>query len=104
MANHDIREADKNVMQRYMPGQLLILNFEFHDIECLDEEVDKVTSAFENRGFRPHRIPIPMKDPSNTLEEKLRELLPSEDSSELVIIYYNGHGGLEKGDGLVLAR
>ncbi|KAL1591509.1 hypothetical protein SLS60_011901 [Paraconiothyrium brasiliense] len=102
MAYHDQSAADENGMRPSLRGQLLVLNFEYNDIKHLGEDVEKVISAFEERGVKHHRVGIPMKDSSNTLEERLREFLPFEHSDELLVVYYNGHGGLWKGDGLVL--
>ncbi|EUC48929.1 hypothetical protein COCMIDRAFT_23305 [Bipolaris oryzae ATCC 44560] len=103
MVNHNQSTADKNVGPSASSDLLLTLNFEFTDLKNLKCEVEKVSSAFVNRGFKRQPIPIRMNDTSEALAEEVGKYLPSEHSDKLIVVYYNGHGGLEEGDGLVLA-
>lgn len=70
----------------------------------LDEEADRVTAAFSQRGFRVVPYTIPMADSESDLTSRLNSFLSSGDGETLRIIYYHGHGGIRQENQLILAR
>lgn len=90
--------------QQYKKGKVLLVRFYFHDILGLDAEAVRVTAAFSQRGFTVVPYIIPMADSESDLTSTLRSFLDSGDGETLLIIYYHGHGGIEQGNHLILAR
>lgn len=90
--------------KQYKGGEVLLVRFYFHDIRMLDEEADRVTAAFSQRGFRVVPYTIPMADSESDLTSRLNSFLSSGDGETLRIIYYHGHGGIRQENQLILAR
>ncbi len=73
-----------------------------------DQELHMVLGAFRHYGYNAQHVEIPA-DPgkrsgfSNMMEAKLRRL-SSGASRTLVILYYQGHGGLDKEGHLFLSK
>lgn len=90
-------------------ARVLILQFEYHDLgDDLEDSSRNVRSAFQHKRYDVELFLIPM-DPRRTsreLDRVLREFLRSGDRNTLLLIYYNGHGGMGRSaDGeLELAR
>ncbi|KAJ7650241.1 hypothetical protein FB45DRAFT_887392, partial [Roridomyces roridus] len=66
-----------------------------------EEEFDMVMNAFRNYGFGIHKEHIPQRA-SDRFARYLQDRLDHFDSRGLVILYYQGHGSLDRHNELVL--
>lgn len=84
--------------------QVLLLTFEFHDLEeAFDLETDEVEEAFTRLGYEVSQFEIPMTDSLPRLQEKQQQFFSDVTEDTLAIIYYHGHAGRDDGS-LVLSR
>ncbi|KAM3066532.1 hypothetical protein ACMFMG_002247 [Clarireedia jacksonii] len=88
-----------------MSGQtqvkVLMLNFEYTDLDDLDKEALQVYIAFRSIGYEVEEYSIKMQDPGNTdLLRRLTSFLLGEGA--LRILYYHGHGAFSFQTGLQL--
>jgi len=73
-----------------------------------DQELNMVLGAFGNYGYNVKGMPIPMNPQKRSgfpgfLQNKLDSFAPSS-TSALIILYYQGHGSLDKHGHLVLSN
>lgn len=83
--------------------KVLMLNFEYTDLDDLEEEALQVYMAFRSKGYEVEEYSIKMQDPENrTLLERLTLFLSGEGA--LRILYYHGHGAFSFQTGLQFCR
>lgn len=85
--------------------QVLLLGFEYTDIEELNEEANEVNRAFSSKGYQVINYLIKMNDPWHG-EEGLHRTLNTffSGDGDLRILYYHGHGSFSFVNGLELHR
>jgi hypothetical protein len=91
--------------QQQIPVKVLILGFDYTDLEGLRDEADEVEKSFRSKGYEVEQYSIRMKEAwggEDGLDDKLRTFFRGEGS--LRVLYYHGHGGFTFLDGLKLVR
>ncbi|EGX52649.1 hypothetical protein AOL_s00007g432 [Orbilia oligospora ATCC 24927] len=88
----------------YTLVRVLILFFEYNDLN-IKPETTQFKATCESLGYKVTVYKITMKDSWKCLKEILDGSFPIQDrETELRIIYYNGHGGINHNSSLTLAR
>ncbi|KAF3153689.1 hypothetical protein TWF751_004533 [Orbilia oligospora] len=87
----------------YTLVRVLILFFEYNDLN-IKPETTQFKATCESLGYEVTVYEIKMKDSWEYLENELKELFPIRaEKTELRIIYYDGHGGINDDSSLTLA-
>ncbi|KAF3182533.1 hypothetical protein TWF225_006444 [Orbilia oligospora] len=89
--------------REYELVRVLILFFEYNDLN-IKPETTQFKATCESLGYEVTVYEIKMKDSWKYLEEELRKVFPIQfEKTELRIIYYDGHGGINYNSSLTLA-
>ncbi|KAF3088176.1 hypothetical protein TWF706_010948 [Orbilia oligospora] len=89
--------------RKYTLVKALILFFEYNDLN-IKPETTQFKATCESLGYEVTVYEIKMKDSWEDLEKELKKLFPIRaEKTELRIIYYDGHGGINDDSSLTLA-
>lgn len=93
------RVSQRNEGRSYARVKVLLLTFDHHDLDVLDQETEDVKDAFEKLNYTVDNKKIRMKRSLAELKVILERFLPREECRDtLFIIYYHGHGYLRPED------
>ncbi|KAI1144530.1 hypothetical protein F5Y05DRAFT_29833 [Hypoxylon sp. FL0543] len=84
------------------PGRVLLLRFDYVSQSELSE-ARRIGAAFRSKGFELVEYGIPMRNSSQSLKNRLEEFLKSGDANTVLVIYYQGHGKIDRNGELMLS-
>ena len=87
----------ENRQQTYKHVNVLLLSWAENDLTDVDQEIKDLAKVFEMfYKFQTVQYKIPSNErPQNDLDRQLLEFRIAHDNpSELMIVYYGGHGGI----------
>ncbi|KAL7958637.1 putative subtilisin [Trichoderma compactum] len=89
-------ERERQTMRRYNDIQALLICWKDANKTFSNQRSKLKTVLNENYNFRTSSIDIPQTDPNQFLRDEICSFLRTHDkSSNLLIVYYGGHGGID---------
>lgn len=104
--NQKSRRRDQSRQAREV--NVLLLTFQYHDLgSVLDKETKDVKKAFERLNYNVSEETIEMRCSPEAIKEQINRFLQSrkrQPKETLDIIYYHGHGGVNRTKDFTIAR
>ncbi|KAK6342424.1 hypothetical protein TWF718_007825 [Orbilia javanica] len=93
-----IGDVTKDAEEKYESVHVLLLSFEESDLD-LEFDLGGISHAFQRLGYTVRHYQIPTENSAVELDKELEDFfeVKDNDSHELRILYYNGHGGVRGG-------